>query len=358
MTLRIRMPDDFHAHLRQGAMLRSVLPYTAGVFGRALVMPNTEPPIETAEDVNRYAEEIWRAATSEYTTNSSFQPLMTIKLTRRTTPGIVHAARAAGAVAAKFYPEGATTNASGGYGSLREVPRDVLAAIAASGLVLSIHAEDPSAFVMDREARFLGQIDDVLGRYRLRVVVEHLTSRVGVEWVRSHDSHYVAATITAHHLWTTLDDVVGGGLDPHAFCKPVPKTPDDRQALIDAATEGDDDRRFFFGSDSAPHPRGRKECASGCAGAFTAPVALPLLAEVFESACSHNWVHALEEFVSKHGARFYGWTNAGMEFNRGSVTLAPEAWKVPAEIDGVVPFLAGREMRWRVTNVDREREPG
>jgi dihydroorotase len=368
MTIRIRRPDDFHVHLRQGDMLANLATCTGAHFARALVMPNTDPPIIDESDVVRYREEIVQAMQSHpwsksWTTGAlSYQkpvdgPLMTIKLTRDTTPEIVHGARAVGAIAIKFYPEGATTNASGGYGSLREVPRDVLDAIAASSMVLCVHAEDPHAFVMDREKRFVDQIGEVLAKHSLRVVVEHLTSRYGVEFVKKHrnSDRRLVATITAHHLWSTLDDVVGGTLSPHAFCKPIPKTPDDREALIEAATDqlswDDAPHPFFFGSDSAPHLRGRKECASGCAGAFAAPVALSLLAEVFEAHAKGRWYSSLERFASVNGARFYG-----LPPNEGMLTLEPTGFLVPDEICGVVPFLAGRRMRWAIANNEPDRK--
>ena len=334
-TLTIRRPDDFHVHLRRFEMMQKVVGFTADHFARALIMPNTDSPIETSADVEHYRREIIEA-----TPGASFDPLMTIKLTRNTRPAAIYAAREAGVVAAKFYPEGATTNANGGFRCVTDVPRDVLGAMAACGMVLCLHGEDPAAFVMDRERNFLPQINRILADHpMLRCVLEHVTTEDAVVMVRERpDDGRLGATITAHHLWTTLDDVVGGLLEPHAFCKPVPKRPRDRAALVLAATI--DDPRFFFGSDSAPHDRSKKECAHGCAGAFTAPVALALLAEVFEHV---GRLSNLEAFVSERGATFYG-----LKKNEGTITLETRIWPVAREIRGIVPFMAGREMRWQV----------
>lgn len=352
----IPMPDDMHVHLRQGEMLKNVFPFTGTEYGRALVMPNTDPPIVTAGDLLRYREDIIALCTG---LAEGFEPLMTIKLTRQTTPDTVHAARDAGAVAIKFYPEGVTTNASGGYESLIAVPRDVLMAIEASRMVLAIHGEHPHAFCLDREAAFLPEIDFLLERYpRLRMTFEHITTAKAVDFVRQvwvQEPGRLGATITAHHLWITLDDVVGGKLDPHAFCKPLPKTGADREVLLEAATErwvglsiDDPGGPFFFGSDSAPHHMSSK-LHQGAAGAFTAPVALSLLAEIFEARVPIDLPPALARFTSGNGRRFYRLPEA-----KTSLTLETASWQVPHDVGGVWPFLAGRQMRWGVT---RTRDP-
>jgi dihydroorotase len=261
-----------------------------------------------------------------------------------TTPATIRDAAAAGVVAAKLYPEGVTTNSGDGVRDVLALG-EVFAAMSDAGLVLCLHGESPDAFCLDREERFLAEVLPGLARSfpDLRIVLEHVSTAAAVDWVRRHDGGNVAATVTVHHLLLTLDDVVGGLLAPHHFCKPVAKRPDDRAAIVAAAVGGDP--RFFLGTDSAPHPRAAKESAHGCAGVFTAPVALPLLATVFES---QGALGALEGFCSAHGAAFYG-----LPPNPGTVRLVREAWDVPAEIDGIVPFRAGATLPWRVDRVDR-----
>lgn len=330
-SLQIRRPDDFHVHLRQGDLLRAVVPHTASDFARALVMPNTVPPIADAADVRRYRAEINGAS-------GKFEPLMTIKVTPETTPATVHAARRAGAIAGKLYPQGVTTNSADGVRDVSRL-RATFAAMADAGMVLCVHAEDPDAFCLDREAAFL---DRVLGRLvadvpDLRIVVEHVSSAAAVEWVTAAPAT-VAATITVHHLLLTLDDVVGDLLEPHHFCKPLAKRPEDRTALVDAATSGTE--RFFLGTDSAPHAATAKERSGGCAGVFTAPVALPILAELFVAA---NRVDRLEAFTSGNGAAFYG-----LPRNEGSVTLVKQDHRVPERYGDVVSLRASKTVRWQV----------
>lgn len=329
--LQVRRPDDFHLHVRQGELLRAVVPHTANDFARALIMPNTTPPIADADAVRRYRDEINRAS-------GKFEPLMTIKVTPETSPGTVRAARVAGAIAGKLYPEGVTTNSADGVRDFRQLS-PTFAAMADEGMVLCVHGEDPDAFCLDREAVFLDRTLNqiVTDAPDLRVVLEHISTAAAVDWIRNKQTG-VGATITVHHLLLTLDDVVGDLLKPHHFCKPLAKRPEDRLALIDAATSGDE--RFFLGTDSAPHPRNAKEHASGCAGVFTAPIALGTLAQVFAEV---GMTDRLEAFTSVNGARFYG-----LPLNDGSVTLVNEEWRVPAEYDDIVPLLAQRTVGWKV----------
>lgn len=348
-TIVIPTPDDMHVHFREGQMLKAVVPYTSNVFARALVMPNTSRPVLGGEEVASYRKEITdavvlaeRSMRGDSPLGSAcrlFEPLMSVKLLRSTTPDVLFGARFNGAVAAKFYPEGVTTNSEDGVADIRELSL-ALSAMQELGMVLCLHGEVPGVFCMDRETAFLDSLRWVSTTFPgLRVVLEHVTTADAVNEVLSLPEN-VAATITAHHLFYTLDDVVGRMLNPHAFCKPIAKTESDRVALRAAAISGNP--KFFFGSDTAPHLRGRKECASGCAGVFSALTALESLAIAFEEC---GTLDRLGPFVSHFGADFYG-----LPQNEGTVTLSREEWTVPGETSGVVPFLAGRTIPWLVTS--------
>ena len=336
-SFRIRQPDDFHLHLRTGEMLAAVLPATCQTFARALVMPNTSPPILDADILRRYRSEIKAAGRPD------FEPLMTIKITDETDYKTVVEASKAGAIAGKLYPRGVTTNSADGVEDIAKLDQ-VFDAMATTGMVLCVHGEAPDAFCLDREESFLrDQLSQVVSGFpTLHVVVEHISTASAVRWVQDCRARgagsTVAATITAHHLVLTLDDVVGDTLAPHNFCKPLAKRPEDRSALIVAATSGDPG--FFLGTDSAPHPRQAKECAAGCAGVFTAPVVMPVLAQVFEAA---DALDRLEQFTSVSGARFYG-----LPLNEGTLELQRLPHIVPQDHHGVVPFLAGRQLEWSV----------
>lgn len=328
--MTFRWPDDWHVHLRQDQLLSDIARYTSRFFARALVMPNLVPPIRTGSEAVAYKKCIMKAVKG-----AAFEPLMTIKLLDATTPRMAVEAKALGVIAAKLYPRGATTNAEDGVSNIFKL-FPVLAAMEECGLVLCIHAEDPSQFCMDREKACISVIREIVRTFpRLRVVVEHVTSAEMVEAVCELPDT-VAATITAHHLLLTLDDVVGGNINPHAFCKPIAKRPRDRDQLAWAAKYGGS--KFFFGSDSAPHPRGKKECASGCAGIFSAPVALPWLAQWFEKEAA---LEQLEPFVSEHGARFYD-----LPLNQDEITLIRQPWQAPVLTGDVIPFCAGQMMEW------------
>lgn len=329
--ITIRRPDDWHVHLRDGALLGAVASDTARHFARALVMPNLTPPVRTGEEALAYRERILAV-----TEGLDFTPLMTIKVLPETTAEWVAGAKQAGVVAGKLYPQGVTTNSEDGWSEI-EVLDDAFAAMEEAGLVLSLHGEAPDAFCLDRELRFVEDtLPSIAERFpKLRIVLEHVSTRAGVAAVRELSN--VAGTITAHHLHLTLDDVIGGSLHPHHFCKPVAKRPDDRDALIAAALESDS---FFLGTDSAPHLRANKECSSGCAGLYTAPVALGLVAEVFDA---QNALQHLESFTSERGARFYE-----VPLNEGQVTLRRGEWAVPADFGGVVPMRAGETLSWQV----------
>ncbi len=324
--IRIRRPDDFHLHLRQGEMLKAVAPYSAAAFSRALVMPNTLPPVTTPEGLKSYRDEIMAAA-------PGFEPLMSFKLLPKLDPGAIPALKKVGAVAGKYYPAGATTNAEDGIREPGEA-YPLFEALQQAGLVLCVHAEDPDAPVFEREAAFLPHVTRIARDFpRLKIVVEHLSSKAAVEALYDLPRS-VGATITAHHLAFTAEQMLGGKLDSRLFCKPIVKFDADRKALIEAATSSSG--RFFFGSDSAPHSPEAK--ADGAAGSFTAPVALSLLAGVFEEA---GKLETYEDFTSRFGAEFYG-----LPLNRSELIGEKSHWQVPAETGGVVPVCAGEELAW------------
>ena len=349
--LKIRRPDDFHVHLRQGEMLRHVVPSTAVTFGRALVMPNTTPPIRTGADAMAYKERICAMAKEELGERMwGFRPLMSIKLLDSTTPEIVREAAKMGVVAGKLYPAGVTTNSDDGVhvdaAGILEL-RPVFDAMEKADMVLCLHGEMPGVFCLDREKAFLDTLRGIARAFpRLRIVLEHVTSEAAVMMVSMLPST-VGATVTAHHLVLTLDDVVGDRLRPHHFCKPIAKYESDRQALVMAATSGNP--KFFLGTDSAPHARETKECDGGCAGVYTAPVAMEVLAEVFERADAMN---RLEGFTSEYGARFYG-----LPLNEGYVELVKEPVEVPKELPGgLVPFRAGAQLSWLIQGEEPSEE--
>jgi dihydroorotase len=340
-TLTLRRPDDWHLHLRDGAALRAVLPFTAAQFARAIVMPNLKPPVTTTALALAYRQRILDALAP----GAKFEPLMTLYLTDRTEPAEVDRAKSSGVVHGfKLYPAGATTHSDAGVTDIRKVD-SVLARMAELGVILQVHGEvtDPDVDVFDREARFIGSVlAPVIDRFPgLRVVFEHITTRAAVEFVR-HAGAGVAATITPQHLLMNRNALFTGGIRPHHYCLPVLKTEPDRRALLEAIASGDS--RFFLGTDSAPHARHTKEAPCGCAGIFSAHAALELYAEAFEDAGA---LDKLNGFGSEYGARFYG-----LPYNEGTVTLTKESWDVPASYrfgsDELVPLRAGERMLWRV----------
>ncbi len=341
-SLTIRRPDDWHLHLRDGAMLTAVLPESARHFARALVMPNLVPPVVTGAEAAAYAARI-RAALPP---GAAFTPLMTLYLTGATDPADVAAAHAAGIVTAvKLYPAGATTNSASGVRDFDAV-RPVLEAMAQAGVPLCVHGEvtDPAVDIFDREAVFLARVLEPLRRAvpGLRVVLEHVTTVEGLAYVRDGGPG-IAATITAHHLAINRNAIFAGGIRPHAYCLPVAKREHHRAALVAAATSGDP--RFFLGTDSAPHVDAAKEAACGCAGCFTAPLALPLVAEVFDRAGA---LDRLEGFVSRHGAAFYGLPpNPGtLSLRRGDPLRLPG--RLATGAGPVTLFDPGFPLHWHV----------
>ena len=340
-TLSLTRPDDWHVHLRDGAQMRGVVDATAQVFGRAIVMPNLRPPITTVDAARAYRQRILQALPP----GRVFEPLMTLYLTDRTPADEIARAKRSGFVRAiKYYPAGATTHSESGVTGLSCV-HATLAAMERAGVVLSIHGEvtDPDVDVFDRERVFLERqlaaiVRDFPG---LRIVVEHITTQEAAAFV-SEASANVAATITPQHLLYSRNALFAGGLRPHLYCLPVLKREEHRRALVAAATSGNP--KFFLGTDSAPHAKGAKEHACGCAGCYSAPVALPLYAEAFEDAGA---LDRLEGFASVHGAAFYG-----LPRNAGSIALVRDAWRVPQAFafadETIVPLRAGDELRWQV----------
>ncbi|ETX16443.1 dihydroorotase [Roseivivax halodurans JCM 10272] len=342
--LTLRRPDDWHLHLRDGAMLEAVAPESARHFARAIIMPNLVPPVVRGADAGAYRDRILAALPE----GAEFEPLMTLYLTEDTDPGDVAQAHADGLVTAvKLYPAGATTNSASGVTDFDRV-RPVLERMAEIGLPLCVHGEatDDAVDIFDREHVFIDRVLDPIRRDTpgLRVVMEHLTTREGVEYVRAGGED-LGATITAHHLVLNRNHLLVGGIRPHYYCLPVAKREIHRRALRAAAMEGES--RFFLGTDSAPHPDTAKETACGCAGCFTATNALPLLAEVFEE---DDALDKLEAFTSLNGPDFYR-----LPRNEATLTLEKgEAQDYPAKItagdEEVTVFDPGFPLHWRVTD--------
>ena len=339
-TLTLTRPDDWHLHLRDGAALTAVLPDTARQFGRAIVMPNLKPPVTTVADAEAYRARILAALPAGMT----FEPLMTLYLTDRTTPDEIVRAKASGIVhGVKLYPLGATTNSDSGVSSLEHC-LPVLEKMAEVGLPFLLHGEvtDPDIDIFDREAVFIERtLAPLIARLpELRVVLEHITTAQAAEFVASASAN-VAATLTAHHLLMNRNAMLVGGIRPHHYCLPVLKRETHRQALLKAATSGS--AKFFLGTDSAPHARHTKEAACGCAGMYTAHAALELYAEAFDSVGA---LDKLEAFASFNGPDFYR-----LPRNSGTVTLRRESWTVPATLAylddaPLVPLRAGETLDW------------
>ncbi|SIO06075.1 dihydroorotase [Rhodovulum sp. ES.010] len=341
-SLTIRRPDDWHLHLRDGAMLAGVLPETTRHFARAIVMPNLIPPVVTSQDAAAYRERILAALPA----GADFTPLMTLYLTEETDPADVAAAHASGLITAvKLYPAGATTNSASGVTDFDKV-RGVLERMAEIGCPLCVHGEvvDPEIDIFDREAVFIDRVLDPIRRATpgLRVVMEHLTTADGVQYVRDSDGG-LGATITTHHLIITRNHLLVGGIKPHYYCLPVAKRARHRDALVGAATGGD--ARFFLGTDSAPHTDPAKESACGCAGIFSSTNTLSCLAEVFER---EGALDRLEAFASLNGPAFYS-----LPPNEETITLTkglPVAYPETIETGAgpVTVFDPGFPLHWAV----------
>ena len=345
-SLRILRPDDWHLHVRDGAHLASVLPFTARQFARAIIMPNLKPPVTSVAMAAAYRERILQALPA----GARFEPLMTLYLTDTTSPQEIRAAQRSGfVVGAKLYPAGATTHSDAGVTAIEKI-YPALEAMEACGLVFQVHGEvtDSEVDVFDRERAFIDRIlAKVVERFAgLRVVFEHVTTREAVQFVKAA-RRGVGATITPQHLLLNRNAIFEGGIRPHNYCLPVLKREHDRQALSEAATS--DDARFFLGTDSAPHAKHTKETACGCAGIFSAHAAIELYAEAFESA---GKLERLQAFASERGADFYG-----LPRNREQITLQRAAWTPPPVYpfaqDELVPFRAGEQLAWRMIEEPR-----
>jgi dihydroorotase len=340
--LTLLRPDDWHLHVRDGAAMASVVPFTARQFARAVIMPNLKPPVTTVEQANAYRQRILQAVPAGLT----FEPLMSLYLTDSTPAEEILAARKSGfVIGAKLYPAGATTHSDAGVTAIDRI-FPALAAMEECGLVFQVHGEvtDQDIDVFDRECVF---IDRTLARVaekfpQLKIVFEHVTTREAVQFVTSARAG-IAATVTPQHLLLNRNAIFQGGIRPHNYCLPVLKRERDRRALIEAATG--DDPRFFLGTDSAPHARHTKEHSCGCAGIFSAHAAIELYAEAFELA---GRLDRLEAFASLRGPDFYG-----LPRNTSHITLERSAWTPPASYpfatDELVPFRAGESIAWRLT---------
>ena len=340
-TITITKPDDWHLHLRDGEMLGTTVPHTARSFSRAIVMPNLKPPVTTVEQALAYRQRILNALP----TDTNFSPLMTLYLTDNLAQEeLVRLSEEPAVVAVKYYPAGATTNSDSGVSSIDRVMPS-LEVMAKRGIPLLIHGEvtDGEIDIFDREQRF---IDTVLTPLRaqlpeLKVVLEHITTANAVEFVSEQNSN-VAATITVHHLLYNRNHLLAGGVRPHFYCLPVLKRNSHQLALIEAATSGNP--KFFLGTDSAPHPKGDKEAACGCAGIYTAPGALELYAEVFDQA---DALDRLEGFASLYGPRFYG-----LPVNTEKISLVRDSWQMEESFqfgsNTVIPVRAGETLHWRL----------
>ncbi len=339
--LQLRRPDDWHLHLRDGAGLRAVLPFSAARFARAIVMPNLQPPVTTTAQAAAYRQRILALLPA----GSRFQPLMTLYLTDQTGAAEIERAHASGIIfGCKLYPAGATTHSDAGVTDIARL-EETLQAMAALDLPLLVHGEvtDAQVDIFEREARFIDRVlAPLVERWpRLRIIFEHVTTRAAVQFVRSARPG-VAATITPQHLLLNRNALLAGGIRPHHYCLPILKTELDRRSLLEAVADGD--RRFFLGTDSAPHERHTKESACGCAGIFSAHAGIELYAEIFER---EGILPRLAGFASEFGADFYR-----LPRNEGHIVLLKQAWTPPASYpfgEGeLVPLRAGEPIAWRL----------
>ncbi|MCT9810339.1 dihydroorotase [Acidovorax sp. Be4] len=339
-TLTITRPDDWHLHVRDGEALRTVVPHTAAQFARAIIMPNLKPPVTTAEQAMAYRERILAAVPP----GVAFEPLMTLYLTDNTPADEIARAKAAGVVALKLYPAGATTNSDAGVSDMRKTYA-TLEAMQREGLLLLVHGEVTGSDVdlFDREAAFIDQQLIPLRRDfpELKIVFEHITTREAAQYVTESD-RFVGATITPQHLLFNRNAIFTGGIRPHYYCLPVLKRETHRLALVEAATSGN--AKFFLGTDSAPHAAHLKEHASGCAGCYSAHAAIEMYAEAFDNAGA---LDKLEAFASFNGPDFYQ-----LPRNTGTITLRRESWMPPESFAfgeaQLKPLRSGDALPWRM----------
>lgn len=346
MELCITKPDDWHLHLRDGDLLEGVVSHSAKQFGRAIVMPNLKPPITTTAAAVAYQESIMKALPP----HTSFTPLMTLYLTDSTDRGEIRLARESGIVyAVKLYPAGATTNSQDGVTDLFGKCLPVLEEMVEQNMPLLVHGEvtDPEVDVFDREKVFIDTIlRPLIEKFpQLKVVMEHITTLDAVRFVESCREGHVAATVTPQHLLLNRNALFQGGLQPHNYCLPVLKREIHRKAIVSAVTSGN--KRFFLGTDSAPHDRSRKECSCGCAGIYSSPVALSLYTKVFEE---EDALDKLEAFTSFNGPDFYG-----LPRNTSQIKLSRIPWKVPESFSyaqgEIIPMFAGQTLNWQASSI-------
>ncbi|XXG50423.1 hypothetical protein AAC387_Pa02g4441 [Persea americana] len=347
MELSLTRPDDWHLHLRDGDLLKAVVPHSASHFGRAIVMPNLKPPVTSTAAAVTYQESILNALPP----NSDFTPLMTLYLTDNMNPDEIKLARRSGVVfAVKLYPAGATTNSQDGVRDLFGKCLPVLEEMVEQNMPLLVHGEvtDPDIDVFDREKVFIDTIlRPLVQRFpQLKVVMEHITTLDAVKFIESCNEGSVAATVTPQHLLLNRNSLFQGGLQPHNYCLPVLKREIHRQAIVSAVTSGS--KRFFLGTDSAPHERRRKECSCGCAGIYNSPVALSVYAKIFEQAGA---LDKLEAFTSFNGPDFYR-----LPRNTSKITLSKTPWRVPESYKfasgEIIPMFAGEVLDWHPSTLD------
>lgn len=331
MQLQLISPLDMHLHLRQNEMLQNIAPLSSQSFSGALIMPNTLPPVTTKQMLQEYRQEILKA-----TSGDSFTPYMTLFFSNSYDYDFLKSVQKE-ITAIKLYPAGITTNSEGGVDKFDiKSLQERLEAMSELGIPLCIHGET-AGFVMDREAQFLPIYKQLASAFpKLKIIMEHITTAAAAKALLEHENLY--ATITLHHLFITLDDVAGGKLRPHLFCKPIAKRPEDKEALLNLALNAN--AKVMFGSDSAPHPKSAKEAPGCAAGVFTAPIALQALAQLFEK---HNKLENLQAFISDNAQKIYNITP-----HKKVVTLEKKRFEVPQSYSGVVPFLAGETLEWRV----------
>lgn len=338
-TISITQPDDWHIHLRNGNALKTTVAHAAKQFARAIVMPNLVPPVTTVDQAENYRHQIL----DNVPQGLNFEPLMTLYLTDNMSPDTIYQAKDAGFIhACKFYPAGATTHSDSGVTRLSNIFK-TLEAMQTAGMPLLLHGEvtDPHVDIFDREKVFIDNSLTMLMKEfpELKIVLEHITTQYAVDFIKAQ-SHPIAATITAHHLLFDRNDLLVGGIKPHLYCLPILKKTDDRIALIKAATSGDP--KFFLGTDSAPHAQTKKESACGCAGIYTAHIAMECYAQVFEQ---ENALNQLEGFASFYGPDFYG-----LERNTKKITLVKTPQAIPNaysfDVGQLIPLFAGQSIHW------------
>lgn len=339
--ITIRQPDDWHCHLRDGAYLQRTVSDTSAQFARAIVMPNLVPPVTSQLHVQEYRERIMQHIPA----GNAFQPLMTLYLNQDVNIETLRdVAKNKEVVACKLYPAGATTNSAGGVSDLQEI-YPLLEVMQELGLLLLIHGEsiNPSTDIFDRENEFIDQqlVTIIRDFPQLKIVLEHISTKHAVEFIQNQNDH-VAATITPHHLLLNRNDLLSGGLKPHYYCLPIIKTRDDQQALIQAAISGN--KKFFLGTDSAPHSIHSKQSSCCSAGIYSAHAAIELYATVFEQ---HNALNKLESFASIFGPEFYG-----LPINQQSITLHKQPWQVADTLsfgdETLQPLFAGETLQWQI----------